>query len=63
MRNAFLIVWCVVHSVIGTAAYADDVPIDVVIVNTSVDTPMIKALGSITSEAIKEAFKNGRHLV
>ena len=63
MRNAFLIVWCAVYSVIGTAAYADDVPIDVVIVNTSVDTPMIKALSSITSEAIKEAFENGRQLV
>ena len=43
--------------------YADDMPVDVIIVNTSIQTPMIKALSSITEKAVKEAFVECRQLV
>lgn len=43
--------------------YADDMPVNVIIVNTSIQTPMIKALSSITEKAVKEAFVESRQLV
>ncbi|HOJ27454.1 MAG TPA: hypothetical protein PL059_00105, partial [Spirochaetota bacterium] len=43
--------------------YADDMPVDVVIINTSIQTPMIQALSSITQNAVKEAFEECKQLV
>lgn len=43
--------------------YADDMPVDVIIIDTSIQTPMMKALSSITLDAVKEAFVQCRQFV
>ncbi|MCX8123375.1 MAG: hypothetical protein N3F66_04335 [Spirochaetes bacterium] len=59
MRYVFLIVFIMVCQL---PVYAD-MPVDVVIINTSIQTPMIQALSSITKDAVKEAFTSCRQLV
>ncbi|MEW6525288.1 MAG: hypothetical protein AB1444_01315 [Spirochaetota bacterium] len=64
MRNAFLIVCMLLYSMLCIkAVHADDMPVDVIIINTSIQTPMMKALSSITQDAVKEAFVECRQLV
>ncbi len=64
MRNAFLIVCMLLYGMLCMkAVHADDMPVDVIIINTSISTPMIKALSSITQDAVKEAFVECRQLV
>lgn len=43
--------------------FATEMPADVIIINTSIQTPMLQALSSITKEAVKEAFADCRQLV
>ncbi len=52
---------CTVFSTL--TVYADDMPVDVIIINTSIQTPMIQALSSMTENAIREAFVQCRQLV
>lgn len=65
MRNAFLIICLLpVYAMLCMkAVYADDMPVDVIIINTSIQTPMIQALSSITQNAVKEAFEECKQLV
>ncbi len=65
MRNAFLMV-CMLSVYVMlcmNVVYADDMPVDVIIINSSIQTPMIQALSSITQNAVKEAFVECRQLV
>ncbi len=61
MRYAFLIVWIIVC--VPALLFAAEMPVDVIIINTSIQTPMLQALSSITKEAVKEAFVDCRQLV